>query len=47
MEAGGHERLAARAQQVLLAVEAQAQHAVDHAQQRVLGAAASGAGPHP
>ena len=34
--AGGHDRLAARAEQVLLAVEAQLGDAVDHAQQRVL-----------
>ena len=36
VEAGGHDRLAAGAEQVLLAVEAQRDHAVDHAQQRVL-----------
>ena len=36
MEAGGHDGLAARAQQMLLAVEAQLRDAVDHAQQRVL-----------
>ncbi len=36
MEAGGHDRLAARAEQMLLAVEAQLRDAVDHAQQRVL-----------
>ena len=45
MEAGGHERLAARAEQVLLAVEAQARDAVDHAQQRVLQRAGDAARP--
>ena len=36
MEAGGHDGLAARAQQMLLAVEAQLGNAVDDTQQRVL-----------
>jgi hypothetical protein len=36
MEAGGDDRLAARAHDVLLAVEAQPRYSVDHAQQRVL-----------
>src|SRR3954447_19645541 len=35
MEAGGHDRLAAGAEDVLVAVVAQAHAAVDHAQQRV------------
>src|SRR5690349_14161389 len=34
--AGGHDGLAARAQEMLLTVEAQLRNAVDHAQQRVL-----------